>query len=73
VVIVGSECPDVVEACKMTPAATMDEALALAAGELGDEADKQHPADKQHEADKQHPLDVLIVPHAMLTLPVVGG
>ena len=53
--------PDVVEACKMTPAATMDEALALAARELGDEADKQHP------------LDVLIVPHAMLTLPVVGG
>jgi nickel-dependent lactate racemase len=67
VVIVGSECPDVVETCKMTPAATMDEALALAAGELGDEAHKQHPA------DKQHPLDVLVVPHALLTLPVVGG
>jgi nickel-dependent lactate racemase len=55
VVIVGSECPDIVEDCKMTPAATMDEALALATRELGDD------------------LDVLIVPHALLTLPVVGG
>lgn len=53
VVIVGSECPDVIKACKMTPAATMDEALALAASELGDQ------------------LDVLVVPHALLTLPVV--
>ena len=53
VVIVGSECPDVVAACKMTSAATMEEALALAARELGPE------------------LDVLIVPHALLTLPVV--
>ncbi len=53
VVIVGSECPEVVAACKMIPAATMDEALALAARELG-------PS-----------LDVLIVPHALLTLPVV--
>jgi len=55
VVIVGSECPDVVAACKMTPAATMEEALALAARELGPD------------------LDVLIVPHALLTLPVVTG
>jgi len=54
VVIVGSECPDVVAACKMTPAATMEEALALAARELGPD------------------LDVLIVPHALLTLPVVS-
>jgi len=53
VVIVGSECPDVVRECKMIPAATMDEALSLAAEELGEE------------------LDVLIVPHALLTLPVV--
>lgn len=53
VVIVGSEYPDIVAACKMTPAATMDEALSLAAEELGAE------------------LDVLIVPHALLTLPVV--
>jgi nickel-dependent lactate racemase len=53
VVIVGSECPDVVTACKMTPVATMEQALDLASRELG-------PA-----------CDVLIVPHAMLTLPVV--
>ena len=53
VVIVGSECPEVVAACKMTPAATMEEALALAASKQGNE------------------LDVLIVPHALLTLPVV--
>ena len=52
VVIVGSECPDLVAACKMIPAATMDEALGLAARELG-------PACR-----------VLIVPYAMLTLPV---
>jgi nickel-dependent lactate racemase len=55
IVIVGSECPDLVAACKMIPAATMDEALALAQREL--------------RAD----LDVLIVPHAMLTLPIVQG
>ncbi|RLC86048.1 MAG: hypothetical protein DRI79_10555 [Chloroflexi bacterium] len=53
VVIVGSEHPEVVAACKMTPAATMEEALEMAASELGPE------------------LDVLIVPHALLTLPVV--
>jgi nickel-dependent lactate racemase len=53
VVIVGSECPEVVSACKMTPAATMEEALSLASHALGDQ------------------LDVLIVPHALLTLPVV--
>jgi nickel-dependent lactate racemase len=53
VVIVGSESPDLVAACKMIPAATMDEALALAARELG-------PA-----------CQVLIVPHALQTLPIV--
>jgi nickel-dependent lactate racemase len=55
VVIVGSECPDVVSACQMTSAGTMEEALALAARELGDE------------------LEVMIVPHALLTLPVVSS
>ncbi len=54
VVIVGSECPDLVGACKMIPAATMEEALGIAAESLGPE------------------LDVLIVPHALLTLPVVS-
>jgi nickel-dependent lactate racemase len=54
VIIVGSECPDLVRDCKMIPAATMDEALALAGAQLG-------PA-----------CNVLIVPHAMLTLPVLS-
>jgi nickel-dependent lactate racemase len=53
VVIVGSEHPELVAACKMVPAATIEEALALAAEDLG-------PA-----------CSVLIVPHALLTLPVV--
>ncbi len=53
VVIVGSEHPDLVKACKMIPAETMEEALSMAAEALGPE------------------LDVLIVPHALLTLPVV--
>src|SRR5271157_845394 len=53
IVIVGSEHPEIAAACKMVPAASMDEALALAQGELGAN------------------LDVLIVPHALLTLPVV--
>jgi nickel-dependent lactate racemase len=53
VVIVGSECPDLIAACKMIPAATMEEAIALATAKLGSAC------------------DVLIVPHAMLTLPVI--
>ncbi len=55
VIVVGSECPDLVTACKMTPAATMDEAVRLAGARPGVSR------------------DVLIVPHAMLTLPVVQG
>jgi nickel-dependent lactate racemase len=53
VVIVGSECPELVRECKMIPATTMDEALQLASSELGPSC------------------SVLIVPHAMLTLPVL--
>ena len=53
VIIVGSECPDIVAACKMTPAATMDEAVHIATADLGVSC------------------DALIVPHAMLTLPVI--
>jgi lactate racemase len=53
VVLVGSECPDLVAACKMTPAATMEQALDLAVGEMG------------------RNCEVLIVPHALLTLPVI--
>ncbi len=55
VVIVGSECPDLVAACKMIPTATMEDALALAGNELGQSC------------------EVLIVPHALLTLPVIGS
>jgi lactate racemase len=54
VVVVGSERPDVVSACKMVPAETMGEALSIAAAELGTA------------------LDVLVVPHALQTLPVVA-
>lgn len=53
VIIVGSGCPDIVAACKMIPAATMDEAIRIATKDTGVSC------------------DVLIVPHAMLTLPVV--
>ena len=53
VIIVGSECPNLVAACKMIPAQTMEEALRLAAKSVGDSA------------------RVLVVPHAMLTLPIV--
>lgn len=53
VVIVGSECRDVVSACKMIPAATMEVALRMASQRLGNH------------------LRVLVVPHALLTLPVV--
>jgi nickel-dependent lactate racemase len=53
IIIVGSEHPDIVAACKMIPAATMDEALEIVTRDLGPD------------------LDVLIVPHALLTLPVV--
>lgn len=53
VVIVGSECPDLVRDCKMIPAETMEEALKLAEADLGTAC------------------EVLIVPHAMLTLPVL--
>ena len=54
VVVVGADCPEVITACKMMSAATMDEALALASQELGPN------------------LDVLVVPHALQTLPVVS-
>ncbi len=53
VIIVGSEHPEQVEAGKMIPAATMDEAFDLVARKPGRE------------------LDSLVVPHALLTLPIV--
>jgi hypothetical protein len=53
VVIVGSVCPEVVAACKLIPAATMEQALEMAFHELG------------------AACNGLIVPHALLTLPIV--
>ncbi len=53
VIIVASECPEIVASCKMIPAATMEEALQIAARDVGSSC------------------DVLIVPHALLTLPIV--
>jgi len=53
VIIVGAECPDLVAACKMIPAASMEEALGLAVAERG------------------AACQVLVVPHALQTLPVV--
>ena len=53
VIIVGSEYPELVEACKMIACTTLQEALQLAANALGSSC------------------QVLIVPHAMLTLPVI--
>lgn len=62
VVVVGAECPEVVRAAKFTPAATMDEAFALAAEKLGPNRSTER---------SRRSLDVLIVPHALLTLPIV--
>jgi lactate racemase len=53
IIVVGSDCPEIVAACKMIPAATMDDAVRIAA------------------RDRGMACDVLIVPHALLTLPVV--
>lgn len=53
VIIVGSECPDIVRDAKMIPAATMEEAFAIVTRALGSD------------------LDALVVPHALLTLPIV--
>jgi nickel-dependent lactate racemase len=55
VVIVGSECPELVEQARMIPAATMDEAMQIAGEEVG------------------LSRSVLLVRHALLTLPVVTG
>ena len=54
VIIVGSDCPDLVRECKMIHAETMDEAVSIARGIVGD------------------PALVLVVPHALQTLPVVS-
>ena len=53
VIIVGSEYPELVAACKMIHCRTIEEALEFAANALGT------------------PCQMLIVPHAMLTLPII--
>jgi nickel-dependent lactate racemase len=53
VIFAGAECPEIVAACKMSPATTVEEALAMVAADLGSD------------------LDVLVVPHATRTLPIV--
>lgn len=53
VIIVGSECPNLVADCKMIPAKTMGEALSIAMKDGGEN------------------LQILFVPYAMLTLPVI--
>lgn len=54
VIIVGSECPDLVAACKMLPAKNMEKTIQVGANVLGSAC------------------QLLIVPYAMLTLPVIG-
>ena len=54
VVVVGAECPELVRDLKMTPAATMEDALALALSRVGSSA------------------RAYVIPHALLTLPLMG-
>jgi hypothetical protein len=61
IIIVGAEQPDVIRQAHLRTAPTMESALADAIGLLG-----PRPADAP-------PLEVLIVPHALLTLPVVAA
>jgi hypothetical protein len=62
IVVVGAERPEVVRACAMHAAPTLDEGLALAA-EL---ARVSWPADRAG-----RDLRLLVVPHAIRTVPVV--
>lgn len=55
VIVAGTECPDETRAVGFVPAATIEEALAMAVAKVGS------------------PASALVVPHALLTLPIVGG
>lgn len=59
VIVVGPEHPDVVRACHMAAVADMAEGLALA----------EELARQRFNLPAPEPLDFLIVPHALLTLP----
>ena len=54
VIFVGTEQPEVVTACKMLVAETVEQALEIVSADLGSD------------------MDVLIVPHATRTLPIVS-
>ena len=62
VIVVGAEQPQVVATCHMRAAAGMAEGLALAEELARGRFDRPAP----------EPLDFLVVPHALLTLPAVG-
>ncbi len=64
IVVVGANRPDVVRACAMHAASTLDEGLALA----GDLARASLPSG---EAGRE--LRLLVVPHAIRTLPIVAA
>jgi hypothetical protein len=64
IVVVGAERPDVVRACAMHTAPTLEEGLAMA----GDLARASLPA-----AQAGRDLRLLVVPHAIRTLPIVAG
>ena len=53
IIVVGSQCPEVVAEMKMLPAETMTQAFEMAAQQVGRQA------------------QVLVVPHALMALPVV--
>jgi nickel-dependent lactate racemase len=55
VIIVGSEYPDIVAACKMIPTANIKDALTIAEKGTGKSS------------------QVLVVPHALLTLPIISS
>ncbi len=59
VIIVGAKDPDLMRSAKLLTAPTMEDAFALASERLGSEIQT---------GDR---VDVLIVPHALLTLPIV--
>jgi len=61
-VVVGAERPDVVRACHMVPAATMEEGIAQA---------ERMVRSTLSAGERDRPLEVLVVPHATRTLPVV--
>jgi hypothetical protein len=57
VIMVGCNDPDLMRSAKFSTAPTIEEAFALASRELGGAGH----------------TDALIVPHALLTLPIVQG